>query len=925
MCGKFNFMTLIHGAIGTPENGADARPRAESLQNFWGGGGGRLTHSVAQLFSTAVFVGLLLLLPSPAQSQNKACGEPTTLTSGDWRAPEVTCDTSLKHSLSAAEVNALDEMDHAVVGYQVTSGTDGLKVTLNEGINIDGSPPISMSSVPFLKTGVGVWAENNASKGIWIVSRSNIFANLHAILAKVEDADVPVRIDVLGGTIRSAQATGAIKYQGSESKGDVTINFAGYINARGGIVGNYSQPQLARGIDIYRSAALGGDITIALKKGGKIDGKISEGVYIHDEYAPAPTEDGEDKGDSQIRVTTEMGSSIGTASGPVNSHGMFIWVQYNRATAAQKDVTITHGGEIYSKAEVIKVVSANSNGGKGTATVTIEKDGVVQAINPANRGKFGIFLETPDRITAGDTSTRRKQSVTVHGKVLGEQNGGAFYLKWGGTIHLGPDAVLRPAVIGNDYRTVVVDTPDGNANFRNLRIEIDRNWRDIVNISNGGTNGKTKTEIVYRNEEGGEWMTLADGTVVDTKVLEQKVPCGFYNDCQMTETITAKLTPYSRNYFSVLFSGSLSEERTVPAGVREPSKRGRTYEVLPSVLWDLTGSIDTYQPEISADGGAAGATQVAQSGTMAVMDDGGSVDYRGWGRFDGSSSERRLDKSLAADLSYQLSHRGFAAGVDVSADNGWVYRVGLHRRQSKARVTDGGQVEALGTGGGVGIARALGAGLSVHGWLGGTQFDDIEIMSTEMVGGNSIEIDQKTKGTSYTVGLGLAQRRTFGGLALTQRGDLMWSSVSMKDFKASYTAAVTSSISSTGAQQNTPPEPMNVVDTVVMKKDSGLTGRYGVMLEGEYKDASGACCRLFGSLDLEHDFHAKRQVTISSTGVSVADIARSEVKPTSMRLGFGGSKSWNGGESAISGAVYHTTAGGGNSMLSGNIAVSFRF
>ncbi len=898
-------------------------PRVALIQNFWGGG--RVTHSFAQLFSTAVFVGLLLLLPSPAQSQNKACGEPTTLTSGDWRAPEVTCDTNLKNALTTAEINALDDVGDSVVGYLVPSGTSGLKVTV-ERINIDGTPPISRFSDAWLSYGIAVRANHNASKGIWIVSRGNIHAGHNAIWVKSE-ADVPVRIDVLAGALRSnRQNFGAVKYIGNDgSKGDVTINFAGHVNARAGIVSLFTQPNPIRGIEVYRSGALGGDITITMKKGGKIDGKISEGVYIHDEYAPAPTEDGEDKGDSQIRVTTEMGSSIGTASGPVNSHGMFVWVQYNRATAAQKDVTITHGGEIYSKAEVIKVVSANSNGGKGTATVTIEKDGVVQAINPANRGKFGIFLETPDRITAGDTSTRRKQSVTVHGKVLGEQNGGAFYLKWGGTIHLGPDAVLRPAVIGNDYRTVVVDTPDGNANFRNLRIEIDRNWRDIVNISNGGTNGKTKTEIVYRNEEGGEWMTLADGTVVDTKVLEQKVPCGFYNDCQMTETITAKLTPYSRNYFSVLFSGSLSEERTVPAGVREPSKRGRTYEVLPSVLWDLTGSIDTYQPEISADGGAAGATQVAQSGTMAVMDDGGSVDYRGWGRFDGSSSERRLDKSLAADLSYQLSHRGFAAGVDVSTDNGWVYRVGLHRRQSKARVTDGGQVEALGTGGGVGIARALGAGLSVHGWLGGTQFDDIEIMSTEMVGGNSIEIDQKTKGTSYTVGLGLAQRRTFGGLALTQRGDLMWSSVSMKDFKASYTAAVTSSISSTGAPQNTPPEPMNVVDTVVMKKDSGLTGRYGVMLEGEYKDASGACCRLFGSLDLEHDFHAKRQVTISSTGVSVADIARSEVKPTSMRLGFGGSKSWNGGESAISGAVYHTTAGGGNSMLSGNIAVSFRF
>ncbi len=797
----------------------------------------------------------------------------------------------------------------------------GLKVTLEEGLILNGWPTGFENPRRYIhNSGLRVYAPENRSgltDGIHVISSANIRSGSIASIDIKSRArgNVPIVVDILSGILSVAGGRGV---KVDAELGDVTVNLAGTSTIRD-LFGLRTDPAHS-GIEVYRTHSSSGDTTVALKGQAKIvskdKGGVDRGVYIHDESAP------ESSGTANIRVTTEKDTRIGSADRALNMDGIHVLIQYNNEeTMLVKDVTVEHKGRIYAKTNGIKIehggsgVPANNNGGQGTATVTISESGVVET---KLMDSFAIHLNTPDEV-----SDRREQSVTVNGRVVGGKNGGAIKLEGGGTITLEPNAILRPDGASDSYTEITVMNPSSAA--KNLVINMDlsigddtlRKYRNFY--INNGANGNTKTEFKYRTTATDPYdLTLTPGnpTSVAKGLKVTGLLCGFYNDCESAEDITATVTTPINNKFAVQFTSVLGAKRTAPEGTRTVNVRGRNYEALPSVLWDMTGSMETYRPAmmVSAPGASAASTiQVAQSDMMAGS--GMAADRQGWGHIDGNQVERRLRISLAKNLSYKLSHGGFAAGVDLVEENGMIYRVGLHRRQGKARVSDGGQVTVAGTGAGVGMTRSLGAGLSVQGWLGVTRFDDIKVTSTEMVNEQSIEVNAKTKGTGYILALGVAKRMVLENLALTQRGDLTWSSVSMKDFMTEHQITRQSSVASSSA--------MTVTETVKVKKDSGLTGRYGVMLEGEYEDASGACCRLFGSLDLEHDFHAKRQAMVSGEGFSTS--AMSEIKPTLMRLGFGGSKSWNNGESEISGAVYHTTAGSGNNTLSGGIAVSFKF
>ncbi len=870
------------------------------------------------LIVLTAFAGLLAFHPLPAQATDNACGTAAIDSSTEWTAHEVTCDEDddLTYATHSAGLTVLG----AIASYDVPSGATGLKVTLAKGITLHGWPS---ANGPVFNNGLYVTngEESALAKGIWVVSDANILSGSSGGIEvkSTGSGDIPITVDVLSGLF---EVTGGSAVKVSGKQGDVTINFAGTVtdNVRG-------RNTIFTGVEVYRSGSARGNVAITLKNGAKIVGLddkkygINNGVRIHDEYAPTTSSS------STMQVVTEKDTTIGSDNVPVNFNGIRVWLQYNRATNAKKDVTITHNGKIYAKNKGIIVehggsgVPSNNNGGKGTAAVTIGDDGMV-TVQATGTSNFGIFLNTPDTVSAGGM---RKQSVTVHGQVYGGNNAGAIELQGGGTVTVGPKAKLVPSGASDDYKSVKVTSPDGDNTFKNLVIQFDRHWQNFRNIDNG-VNGQAKTNLQYRNTADGEYAAMPTGTKVVESEPVTGVPCGIYNDCVSTESIVAKVTDpdSTTGVFSVNFESQIDVTRTAPttdgtdgtedtAVTRDSSRRGRVYAGLPAVLSDIVGAITgSYVPAATP----AGDVRVAQSGTMTPTGLNTSAPRGGWGRIEGGRGERRLQRQLTSDdLSYKLSHGSFAAGVDLPAEQGLVYRVGLHRQQAKAQITDGGSVAITGIGAGVGIARALADGLTVHGWLAATRFNDIEVMSSDTK--NKIDIDETSKGTGYSLSLGVSKQLAFGGLALTQRGDLRWSSVSMKDFIASYTAQVQSTVpgQTTGVKQQ---------ETIAMQKVSGLTGRYGVMLEGEYEDASGTCCRLFGSLDLEHNFQTKRRVTISGTGFpDQADVSKS--KPTSIRLGFGGSKSWNNGESAISAAVYHSTAGRGNNMLSGNIAVSVRF
>ncbi len=322
---------------------------------------------------------------------------------------------------------------------------------------------------------------------------------------------------------------------------------------------------------------------------------------------------------------------------------------------------------------------------------------------------------------------------------------------------------------------------------------------------------------------------------------------------------------------------------------------------------------------------AAPAASVEQDGeAMQFSADGAGGGNAGWVRVEGSSGDRRLKKSLGEAVSYRLSSTGFAVGADLPGDGGLSYRAGLHHRQGRAKVTGGGQVEASGIGAGFGVSKRQANGWVLDGWLGVTQYDDIKVKSSDTIAGSAtpFTVNAKTKGTSYALGIGAAMELALGDATVTQRGSLAWTSVSMKDFKTAYMNQKSADSDKDGNTFNTITRATTALnETVAMKDGSGLQGGYGVRIDTQY--GTGDCCGLFGSLDLMHDFNAKRSVSVSSDLRS--DTVSTESRPTSMRLGAGGSRSWNEGRSTLSGAIYYTTAGSGNSSLSGGVALAFRF
>ena len=893
-----------------------------------------MMRSLSKLVSSVALVGLLAL--PPLQAHATICGDPTAGT------PQVVvCDSE-----DFASGQTVIDAPRGAAAYQVTE--NGLSVTIAEKIDgIDvGERTVTISgtaqtiSFSRFRPGISIRAENVASgeNGITVRSKGDIDASTAiGILSRNHNN---IKVEVTAGVLQSNQS--AIKVEGSNVAGagdishsgnfDVTLGGTAVIRAHPkqyrdaqesnpGEFANY----VPRGIEVYRHVSKGGNVNVALKGTAKIEGGVMArgmdyGIYIHDENAhEAGTH-------AEIKVTTEKGTLIGSDSAKINKDGVYVWIDGNRfrssSVGSKRTVIVVHNGKIYAKNSGFKIEHKHEPDdfdayAGGTAYLTIGEKGEVH-VSEDTGDNGGIYLNTPDKFEDGDFVGMRKQSVTVYGKVFGKAAGGtAIHLKGGGTVTIGRNAMLMPPGANDSYRTIKVTGADTPANDKpNLVVRLDRNFNGIKNIEN--TRDKTAFKysgdgMVYKDLTPGQKITL-------TITLDSQVPCGFYNDCLATKTdeITPTLTG-SATVFSLTFSRDASFKSksglAAPAAgkQRTPSKRGKVYEAVPSVVWDMAGAMDTYMPSMMSGGTVASASnplQLAQNGTMAVADPGMLTDRRTWGSIEVGSGERQLRNSMTGSQSYDLSYSGFAAGVDLPSGDGMMFRVGLHHRQGKADLTNGGRVKVSGTGVGVGMTRQMSGDLMLDGWAGVTKFDDIEIKSSEMVGGKSLDVNEETEGTGYAIGMGISKRVDLDKLSLTQRSGLTWSSVSVDDYAAPYMVEVES-------------ESEQKQDKVSTGTSSGVTARYGALFEKTVGETSADCCKLFGSLDIEHNFSAERDVKVTNGNLSTT--IESEAKPTKMRLGFGGSTSWNSGRSAFSGAVYHTTSGGGDKTTSGQIALSVRF
>ncbi len=918
-----------------------------SSLGFLTGGGGAMMRSLSKLVSSVVLVGLLAL--PPLQAHANLCGDPTAGT------PQVVvCDSE-----DFASGQEVIDAPRITVPYKVTE--NGLSVTIaenaenaeNMNIIIDGvdvgTRTLTIGGVAQtpafsrFRNAIRIEAEEVASgeNGITVKSKGNIDANTAiGILSRNHNN---IKVEVTAGVLRSNQS--AIKVEGASQgtfhRGDIDVTLGGTAVIRGhpkqyreqrvqGEPASQFANYVPRGIEIYTHVSKGGNVNVALKGTAKIEGGIMDhGIYIHDKSAhEAGTH-------AEIRVTTEEGTLIGSDSAKINKDGVYVWINGNRfrssSVGSKRTAIVVHNGKIYAKNSGFKIEHKHEPDNLdayagGTAYLTIGEKGEVH-VSEDTGDNGGIYLDTPDKFEDGDEGDdvvvgMRKQSVTVYGKVFGKPDGGsAIHLKGGGTVTIGRNAMLMPSGASDDsYRTVKVAGADTPANDKpNLVVRLDRNFNGIKNIEND----KNKTAFKYRTTGNGEYTDLAmNQKITLTITLDSQVPCGFYNDCLATKTdeFTAMLKPHTNTTFtSTVFSLTFNRDASfkskfglaapVAGKQRTPSKRGKVYEAVPSVVWDMASAMDAYMPSMMSGGTVASAAnplQLAQNGTMAVANPGMLTERRTWGSIEVGSGERRLRNPMTGDQSYDLSYSGFAAGVDLPGGDGMMFRVGLHHRQGKADLTNSGRVKVSGTGVGVGMARQMSGDLLLDGWAGVTKFDDIEVKSSEMVGTKSVKVNEETEGTGYAIGMGISQRVDLDKLSLTQRGGLTWSSISVDDY-----AAIDGE-----SEQNQ--------DKVSTGTSSGVTARYGALFEKAVGETSADCCNLFGSLDIEHNFSAEHSVKVTNGELPPTTI-KSEAKPTKMRLGFGGSTSWNSGRSAFSGVVYHTTSGSGDKTTSGQITLSVRF
>ena len=711
------------------------------------------------------------------------------------------------------------------------------------------------------------------------------------------------------------------------STGDITITHNGEIEADGtGIDASNSgkgditvttgraSKVTAAGDGIEASGL--GDVTITHR--GRIDTEAGEGIHVPNHVTS------DEKGN--ITITTEAGSTI-VAQGS-DKHGIITYISEGSNTG---DITITHNGEIEAGKSGIDTYSA----GKGSVTVTTgagskivargedpEEDSGIRAglsntasnadvtithggeitakstgINAFNRKTDAVVGTGAIRVTTskGSKITADKQGilvwhqgtgtfdVSVRGMVMGdnahtsssdtEYAGVHIQVKegetrpgGGGKIVLGPMAHLSAksgTAIKIDERagavTVILEKDQyGLAGYLDGK---------ILNAETPRTAFEAPTVFKARTGETGTEMALSVGDRVDMRGATQ----GVYDKVHRTQLMTIT----GGHEFKKLSETRLYHDRS------------RVYEALPAVLLDLNGQIP-YQERMAAPRAGDGV----------------------WARLAAGDGARRQARATTAQgftgraLAWDVSQYGIEAGLDFipGATKRLLLGVSLHARQGEATVEHGGTIDVSGFGGGGSATYRDAAGFYLDGRFSYTYFNDVDLTSRTR---GAVQSD--LSGHGYALGLEAGKRLGWEGLdnvALTPRARFVWSTVNLEDF--SDLAGLAGS------------------GRVALETATSLKGRLGVLAEtavgaATLEDLAGDGGRLFGSLDVEHEFAVDRETKASGTTLA------SEVRATWGRVGLGGAFSWNEGLTTLSGEGFYATAGSDNTDFGGSLSLTFRF
>ena len=774
---------------------------------------------------------------------------------------------------------------------------------------------------------------DTVTKGIHVISAGDIDISKAAKSGKIgievttngapATSTVPIRVEVRGGRINVGDSgatpeygTGVSAYQHARGDIDVTVGPGVWIGGNG-----------KHGVHAQLQSASVGNITVTHE--GRIH-SISAGILGvgHSTSTAAGTGD--------ITVRTAPGSEIRTALNPLNTgnaRGMDVTIY---STASAGDITVVHNGLIESAHEGIfaatlgtgditvetgetgRIVTTGTRSGTGASTkyvigidaslrgtgregditvthrgaITAGDEGIAAAIagslhdylntesarDPTGTGTIGVTTAVGSRVASerdgifvwhnggGDAAGQGTFGVTVRGRVTGGGEGYAgihIVAKGdakgnGGTVTVGP----RAHVGAGSGVAVRVD-----ANAGPVAVVLERDRYGLAGHVEGTVLNPAATAFSARTGEDGAETALKVGDRVDMR----GETAGVFDAVHRTRLATVT----GGHEFK-----KLSETRVY-------HDRARVYEALPSVLLDLV------RPASLA--GRAAVTPVGAAATRGTAGGGGRV----WARLEAGDGKRRAAASTTGKgyrgvaLAWDTEHRSVEAGLELPAGDRLALGLGVRHLRGKATVRGGGRIDVSGLGLGLSVAHTGAGGLYIDGRLSHTRFGDIDLASDARG-----SVVSNLSGDGFAAGVGIGRRIAREGVALTPRGGLAWSSVSLGAFDD------VAGVEGGGR--------------VAPGRTRSLVGGLGVL--AEFGGSEGSSGRAFASLDLEREFSPDREVVASGTGLS------SKVRATWLRLGLGGALDLgSSGAVRLSGRGHYATAGSGNTGYGGSVTLSLSF
>ena len=292
--------------------------------------------------------------------------------------------------------------------------------------------------------------------------------------------------------------------------------------------------------------------------------------------------------------------------------------------------------------------------------------------------------------------------------------------------------------------------------------------------------------------------------------------------------------------------------------------RCRLYEALPSILLVMNG-LPTYAERMSAARDVNGA----------------------WVRVETAGGEWTADRSTRKNVAYDYGRHGVRTGADVAVGENARLGASAHGFRGDAKVALSGEAKLRGMGAGVHATTAL-DGFYADAQAAATWYE-VDLKSSI----HSAPLKNEAKGRGYAVGVEAGRRvPASDGVSVTPRVGLAWSDVSLKDFTDE---------TGSGAE-------------VSVKAAESLTGRVGASVELETGDG----LRLFGSVDVTHEFSEETEAAVSGTAL------KASAERTTVRVGVGGSLDLGNGAS-LRGSAGYAVGGGGNRAFSGGLGMAVRF